>query len=70
MFTPDFIINYNKNNDFASIFVAKVIYSKYLQLLHEDLIYLYEKIVIDENSKLTCTVLDEKIYTCHIRILQ
>ena len=48
MFTPDFIINYNKNNDFASIFVAKVIYSKYLQLLHDDLIYLYEKIVIDE----------------------
>lgn len=48
MFTPDFIINYNKNNDFASIFVAKVIYSKYLQLLHEDLLYLYEKIVIDE----------------------
>ena len=48
MFTPDFIINYNKNNDFASIFVAKVIYSKYLQLLHEDLLYLYEKIVTDE----------------------
>lgn len=48
MFTPDFIINYNKNNDFASIFVARVIYSKYLQLLHEDLLYLYEKIVIDE----------------------
>lgn len=48
MFTPDFIINYNNNNDFASIFVAKVIYSKYLQLLHEDLLYLYEKIVIDE----------------------
>lgn len=48
MFTPDFIINYNKNNDFASIFVARVIYSKYLQLLHEDLLYLYEKIVTDE----------------------
>lgn len=48
MFTPDFIINYNNNNDFASIFVAKVIYSKYLQLLHEDLLYLYEKVVIDE----------------------
>ena len=48
MFTPDFIINYNKNNDFASIFVAKVIYSKYFQLLHEDLLYLYEKIVTDE----------------------
>ena len=66
-FTGEFIKNYDEDSDKGYILEVYVKYPKNLHGLHEDLLFLPERMKIDKCKKLVCKLYDEKNHVVHIR---
>ena len=61
---------YDKNICIGYILEVDIEYPKTLHNLHNDLPFLYERMMIKKCSKLVCNLYDENKYVAHIRTLK
>ena len=69
-FTEEFIKNYDEDSDKGYILEIDVKYPKNLHGLHEDLLFLPERMKIGKCKKLACNLYDKKNYVVHMRSLK
>ena len=65
-----FVKSYNKNSDKGYILEVDVDYPNKLQNLQSDLLFLPERMAINNTKKLVCNLQDKKNYVVHINILK
>ena len=70
IFTEDFIKNYDENSDKGYLFEVDVEYTKNIHKLHCNLPFLPERMKINNDSKLVCSVQDKENYPIHIVALK
>ena len=70
IFTQKFKQNYGDDSDKEYIFEVDVSYSKRLQKMHSNLLFLSERMKIDKPQKLVCNIYDNKNYIIHIKALK
>ena len=66
----DFVKDYDKNDIKGYILDVDVGYPNKLQNLHSDLLFLPERMVINNTKKLVCNLNDKKNYVVHINVLK
>ena len=66
----DFVRSYDKNDIKGYILEVDVDYPNELQNLHSDLLFLPERMVINNTKKLVCNLQDKKNYVVHINVLK
>ena len=66
----DFVRGYDKNDNKGYILEVGVDYSNELQNLHSGLLFLPERMVINNTKKLVCNLDDKKNYVVHINVLK
>ena len=66
----DFLKDYDKNDIKGYILDVDVGYPNKLQNLHSDLLFLPERMVINNIKKLVCNLNDKKNYAVHINVLK
>ena len=66
----DFVRGYDKNDNKGYILEVGVDYSNELQNLHSGLLFLPERMVINNTKKLVCNLDDKNNYVVHINVLK
>ena len=66
----EFIKNYNENDNKSYILEVAVKYPKRLRELHSDLLFLSERMEINNCKKLFCNLFNKKKYVAHINTLK
>ena len=66
----DFVKVYNKNDNKRYILDVDIDYPSKLQNLHSDLLFLPERMIINNTKKLVCNLNDKKNYIVHINVLK
>ena len=69
-FNEEFIKNYDEDSDKGYILEVDAEYCKNLNYLKSDLLFLPEKMKINECNKLVCNLYDKNNYFVHIRSLK
>ena len=69
-FTEDFIERYNDESDKIYFLAVDVQYPENLNNLHNDLLFLPERIKIEKDEKFVANLLDKTEYVIHIRNLK
>ena len=69
-FSTDFIENYNEDTDEVYFLEVNVQYPEKLHKLHNDVLFLPERMNIEKNEKLAANLHDKKEYVLHIKILK
>ena len=69
-FDEKFIKDYDENSDKGYIFEADIEYPKNLHKLHNDLLFLPERMEINKCTKLVCNIHNKENYVVHIRALK
>ena len=69
-FNEDFIKNYNEEKDEGYFLEVNVQYPEKLHELHNDLLFLPEKIKFEKAEKLVTNLHDKTEYVIHIRNLE
>ena len=69
-FKEDFMKNYDENSNKEYILGVDIEYSKNFYHLHNELLFLSERVKINNYNKLVCNLYDKNNYVVHIRTLK